>query len=922
MKKMLSFLLSIGIASAVLPGALPMENTAYAADFSSQLNQMISDNMRDYISELKFTIGSSSYSVDGSSQSLSGNAAPKIINDSTMLPVRAVAEALGGSADFNSATGDITIKKDDTTLVMRNGEKSVEVDMGGQTDTVNTNVAPTIEQGTTLVPVRLVSETLGANVRWNGKQRTVTVTPDYQTKRIIVQSENNRKIDFSIFNPKKVIDNGRGLYIVQFKTNIGDAKIKQYCEQINNKENVRAADPDLVMEVTGSNSPFSGIDTMTHTNLKQYAEEIKDKDLRKVNIGIIEFGRYVNNSAFSNAVDMSNAIGGTENDQNHAMLDTAIIDYGMRNIGTDKYSLKCYTTSSGESAESFFTSQLVSTLDDICKTDDLDIINVSLATSHMDPDNVSILSEKIKECRNILFVCAAGNHASETYMLNCELGVYPAAFAYSHDNVMSIAATDANDEPYSRSNYAVLVGSEINSISVAAPGVEVSAYNVGSDSGTSQAAPHVTVAAAMLKAQYGYSASEIKSQLMSGRYTVPVKNDGGKYYGVGTLRMPVSNDNQTVTPSPVTPPPTVSANPEINDMQPVAYEFSGSDNIDMEIGKTASVKLYARYSDGRKTDITDSVTWSSTNPSVATVSNGIIQSHSAGKTRINIMLAVSASTSMPTPITVNVRETQTTENETDSIVKYELSSDNYIDMKVGDIQNISVYAVYSSGRREDVTQSVALKSTDNAVVTVNSSGRLKAVGAGKANISMSIAASASVSLPKPITVNVKAEEITITEYEWSDDFFDLESGETDNVKLYAVYSDGSRKDVTSSAGLSSTNEGVAKITSSGKITAIGAGTTRISMNMAVSASVSLPKPVTVTVTAPQQNTVMYGDVTQDGKINNKDVNALQKALNGSSSLSAAQKEAADVDGDDNVTDSDLNLIKKYVMGIISSFPAE
>lgn len=848
MKKMVSILLSMGITSTMCSGILPIVSTAHAAGFDSQLQQMIEENMLDYVGELEFTIGNSRYTVDGASKRLEDDIAPTIIDDSTMLPVRAIAEALGGSADFDSSSGDITIKKDDTTLVMRNGQQSVDVDMGGSQDSIETDVAPTIVDGTTLVPVRLVSETLGAAVQWNGNERSIRITPDYQTKRIIVKSKQNKNLDFSRYNPKKVIDDGKGLYIVQFNTSIGDASIKKYCDQIeNNMSNAEYADPDIIMESCGAGSSFSGIDTLDYVQLKQYAAALKDKSLHKVNVGIIEFGKYANsNGILDNANMRKQEVGLSDSYQmKHATLDAAIINSGMKEMGKDNYSLYCYSTIGGDAAT--FSSALISTIeamDPAC-----DVISISL-DAPSNKRNVEVLESYINS-KDTLFVCAAGNTANgdPVYSPSEEYGHYPAAFAMTCNNVLSVAATGSNDEPYSDSNYGASNGAAQNAVSIAAPGVDVLVESLEAMSGTSQAAPHVAAAAALLKAQYGYPAAQLKSELMSGKYTVPIKNDGGHYYGMGTLRMPVSGNSTSVTPSPATPSP-ITPSPETQ--KPVTP-----------------------------------------NPET------------------------------PRPVTPSPdTQNQQQKNQEESIIAYEFSSSDQINITVGDAENVKVYAKYDSGRQEDVTSRVNLVSTDESVATVSASGRIKAVGAGKTRIIMSMALSASVSIPAPVTVIVEEDEVSLSEYEWSDTSFELEVAESDYIKLYAVYSDGTRKDVTSNSALTSSDESIARVTDSGMIIAVAPGTARINMGMASSASVSIPKGAKVVVKESERSSIMYGDVTSDGKVNNKDVTTLQKVLNGSESFNDKQEKAADVNGDGNIDDYDLNLLKKYVMGIISSFPAE
>ena len=96
----------------------------------------------------------------------------RIENGSTMVPMRAIFEALGMSVEWNNEEKSVTATKEGKEIKLAIGEKELEVN--GQK--VELNVAPFIENGSTMVPVRAVSESVDAKVEWNGEKYTVEIT--------------------------------------------------------------------------------------------------------------------------------------------------------------------------------------------------------------------------------------------------------------------------------------------------------------------------------------------------------------------------------------------------------------------------------------------------------------------------------------------------------------------------------------------------------------------------------------------------------------------------------------------------------------------------------------------------------------------------------------------------------------------------
>lgn len=97
---------------------------------------------------------------------------PIIINDRTLVPVRAIFEAMGAAVAWNANTKTVTSILGDTTVIMVVGNTVMTVnDVAKSLD-----VPAQIHGDRTLVPVRAVSESFGADVTWLPKTRTVKIT--------------------------------------------------------------------------------------------------------------------------------------------------------------------------------------------------------------------------------------------------------------------------------------------------------------------------------------------------------------------------------------------------------------------------------------------------------------------------------------------------------------------------------------------------------------------------------------------------------------------------------------------------------------------------------------------------------------------------------------------------------------------------
>lgn len=123
------------------------------------------------------TVNAASCTVQINGKTVETDAEPVIENGRTLVPVATIVDYLGGSAEWNGATRGVTLKYESTTVNLNIGSKTASVN--GKNITMD--VAPSIVTvdkyggGRTMVPIRLISESFGYQVGWDGKNRVVSI---------------------------------------------------------------------------------------------------------------------------------------------------------------------------------------------------------------------------------------------------------------------------------------------------------------------------------------------------------------------------------------------------------------------------------------------------------------------------------------------------------------------------------------------------------------------------------------------------------------------------------------------------------------------------------------------------------------------------------------------------------------------------
>ena len=117
-------------------------------------------------------IGSPYITINGISKKIDAqNSKPIIKNGRTLLPIRTLIESLGGEVQWNEKEQKVTIELNGHSVVFWIGKTTAFVD--GYKTTLD--VAPEIINGRTYLPLRFISENVGASVNWDETTKTIII---------------------------------------------------------------------------------------------------------------------------------------------------------------------------------------------------------------------------------------------------------------------------------------------------------------------------------------------------------------------------------------------------------------------------------------------------------------------------------------------------------------------------------------------------------------------------------------------------------------------------------------------------------------------------------------------------------------------------------------------------------------------------
>ncbi len=221
--------------------------------------------------------------------------------------------------------------------------------------------------------------------------------------------------------------------------------------------------------------------------------------------------------------------------------------------------------------------------------------------------------------------------------------------------------------------------------------------------------------------------------------------------------------------------------------------------------------------------ITTSVTWASSNTSVASigVNTGLATGIGAGTSQITATLGGVVSTARTLTVIKSV-----------SLQSIAVSPSNP-SINQSQTQQFTATGTYSDGSTKNITTSVSWTSSNTAVASIGvNTGLATGVAAGSSQITAMLG-----SITSPVDTLTVVKSVTLQSIAVTPSSPSINPSQTQQFTATGTYSDGSTKDITTSATWASSNTSVASIgANTGLATGVAVGTSQITATLGSVAS--------------------------------------------------------------------------------------
>lgn len=496
-KRMISTLLTfvLALTAVIQPVTAAYYTTAEEEEFYRELVRLLG-NQDDsaYFDKMELQIGKSSLQIDGETQAL--DVAPEIANGRTMLPIRAIAEAAGATVSWDQETSTVIITSAYGDVIRCTiGEDYITIN--NETSEIDTSAY--VENGRTYLPLRAVAEALDMEVEWESANSKITLTAPYQSARVLVLSDHP---NLSGLTPESTLNDGNGLWVIQFST---PTEAKAAVEILQSRG--ITAEPDYYIPPINDETVYTqaaqsslhkswgasdcGFDAFVSKN----AEFFKSRGIVAViDTGVDASHPFLNGRVMS-GYDFVEGGNGTKDGNSHGTHVAGTIIDCVGNAPVSILPLRVLDNQGrGTSVK------LVAGIN-YAAEHEANVINLSLGGGHSAAIDQAISNAISKGC---VVVAAAGNENEDTSN-EC-----PAHITTSGTIVVS-----AGDNRHSKANFS----NYGRSVDLMAPGVNINAAipggGYGTKSGTSMATPHAAAATVLIDLAWGavLSPAEVEAKV-------------------------------------------------------------------------------------------------------------------------------------------------------------------------------------------------------------------------------------------------------------------------------------------------------------------------------------------------------------------------------------------------------------------------
>jgi hypothetical protein len=264
------------------------------------------------------------------------------------------------------------------------------------------------------------------------------------------------------------------------------------------------------------------------------------------------------------------------------------------------------------------------------------------------------------------------------------------------------------------------------------------------------------------------------------------------------------------------------------------------------LGQSQQLSATGVLSDGSKQDMTKAVTWTSVQPSVASINqSGLASGKQVGSTKLKASSGPATAT-----ITLTVGAA--------ALVSIALSPQS-LSVPKGGTQQLNAVGTFSDGSQKTITDSATWGVFPTGVASISPTGLVKGQTVGSARVTAELD---SIRGMDPLTVSPTIlVSISVTPQSSS-----VPKGKTQQFTAVANFSDGTQKAITDSATWSVAPTGIATVSSTGLVTAQAEGTatvTAASDSVHASESLTVSSPILVSIAvAPANSSIMLGTTKQ------------------------------------------------------------